>query len=1858
MIISMSSRKAPCEEFRKQIIRIKGRILEVDQWNTQIREVKAEALNQMDAIPILMPNISINYFHHLILTNVTDLTMHAVMTNMVKVSQITYEIHNRDMIMHTTMSEEWEEVREEISETIFGSWLSIGRAILAIMVVIVFVDFAVRFGLMLRDEYKGRGKSNRLHFWGKKDTEVEKGGEKKEIEIDTAKQEVKFTPIKLLESTVSVERNFQVNMITRKSNDDVGIHLPKLSLEANDVELTALLDTGSDLTVAPRSKVVEWCPRGIMEATGQIYGLGDQPIEITGVAYIKFKEDESSYWPARVFIIEDHPRVFSHVDIIFGTDTLEKKNIITFDFRNMTVFPSENQLKRSYKRFIRQQQANKAENPIEPSRAHNAALAQKCNYLTITMGTIEGKDVKCLVDTCSTMSVAARSFAKELGCTILPDVGRFVTASGSAMDIIGTARVNIWIYGVNKNMILNLVPDKQIKYLTKADIIIGYDFLIRMPPITFNLVLEEVSAAEESVPWAEDESELSGGGPEHGTTSRMLRDFSAEAERESTERVGRNLNEDAGRMNDPSSDENGEPGSPLFISCMHTFNPKGSSGAAVVIAKVNSVPISCLADTGASLSVAPRTLAEELGIKLTATYAEAVSASGHLIRFNEKAEVRLELAGSEVWVTLYFIEDSEFTSARDYKIIIGCNAFRLLPGAVSFDFSGGKFLVGEEWIPMGQNSIRLLEDLKVRLGESVTLPPNTQCRVEGIVQSLVPINNDLMADRAGESLHKAGLALVASVSLKSEKKISLAIINPTAEPKVLRKGMHLAWANEVMPNEFGLLYEGNNAEFMSLEGNGSVMVDPSYKVDFSKSAVEGSDLAALKRLIEEYSDVFSKSQYDLGLFTAAEHHFTTTTEEPVASAPRRMPYKYREELKRHIEQLEKSKVMVESDTPWVTPFVIVQKKDGGIRPCLDFRKLNEVTIPDRYPLPRLDSIMEKVGNCKYYTSLDLASGYLQIKLSEETSRKCGVITEDRVYQMKTMPFGLRNATATFSRVMAIVLCGLGDKALSYVDDVLIFTKEGSFQDHLAAVKQVLERFRIYNLKLSPKKCTFASKEMNFLGFVLTANGYKPSLSRIEIIKDMPVPKTVKEVKRVLGKAGFYRRHIQNFASTVEPLLHLTRHATKFEWGNEQQLAFERVKELLSEAPNLIFPDYSKPFHIFTDASTVGQGGVLMQKTEAGTFSAIAYCSRTLSMAERKWPAVQVELSAIIYSLREFRPYVFMSDVELHTDHKPLAYLLKKAETHPQLGRWLIELQNYQIKIVHIAGKQNSLADALSRADESGVTKEVENLKELEDIVEFPICLSINPCSRFVDYHFVNKLTLRHEDGNSYEVDLRTEQAQDPEAQVYIKFLQNGDFPADFNEKEKETVASQASLMMLESGILYHKTPNMRQRFYVPVSLRALIFDSFHTSPLGGGHLNYRKTLQKCRKYYWPKMHSDIVSWVQLCITCQLRHSPNPAYRAEMLMVPSNTLFARVGLDLAGPFPLTQRGNKHIMNIVCWFTKYVISIPLPDARSTTIARALLNNCYLRYGGCTELVTDNAKYFTADFFKEFCSLLYINKKYACPHWSQGNAATERTFRTFHNILAKYISKDEPDFDEYLDAACFCYNTSVHESTGESPFFLMFGRDPIFCVDQIIDPRVRDPVALTDVGEFKQTMVRCMRRAWCIAAEEHTEAQKKFKAQYDKKVRNPTVIEGDRVLLRNYDGKVNTSKKFHLPWKGLFRVIGIDGVYVDLVSCTAPQSNPKRVHINQVKKCLEVLGPTCTVPELTDEEKEMLEKAEAQEVMNEPGYNHNPSQIKGVRDTTVGIVEGEANEATQEVTKPYNLRPRRRRVSFDENTEYIYG
>uniref|UniRef100_A0A8R1EJ67 RNA-directed DNA polymerase n=1 Tax=Caenorhabditis japonica TaxID=281687 RepID=A0A8R1EJ67_CAEJA len=552
------------------------------------------------------------------------------------------------------------------------------------------------------------------------------------------------------------------------------------------------------------------------------------------------------------------------------------------------------------------------------------------------------------------------------------------------------------------------------------------------------------------------------------------------------------------------------------------------------------------------------------------------------------------------------------------------------------------------------------------------------------------------------------------------------------------------------------------------------------------------------------------------------------------------------ELEKHINGLLESKRIVESDTPWISPIVLVPKKNGSVRVCLDFRKLNEVTIPDNYPLPRIDSIIEKVGGSKFYSSLDMANGYLQLKLDKESQYKCGFTTEDKVYSYTHLPFGLRSAASYFQRALKTVLVGLEKDVMIYIDDVLIYSK--TFESHVATLRKVLNRFREYNLKASPAKCEFAKSSISFLGHEISEKSYAPKEANLLAIKTLPIPTDLKGVLRFVGMCSFFRKFIKNFSEIAEPLTKLNKKDQPFIWTTSQQHAFDTLKELLVSKPILSYPNYEKEFHIFTDASAVAQGAMLAQTTEdPKTFSALAYASRTLSDTETRRPAIQIELGAIIFALRHFKPYICMSKTVVHTDHRPLKYILAKSKVNERIARWLVELQQYDIDIVHIDGKKNTVADCLSRAkDEIAPLPE----EELEDIIEFPVCMVAERHGNRVRRGFTPL-------GSNSTFWFASEQDKDKDIGIIKNFLKKPQTPID--GISDRWIPFLERVQLDKDDVLTIRFGDEKPKIAIPESMHQTIFQSFHSEKIGGGHFDWRKSLHKAQRgYFWPTMKTDFL----------------------------------------------------------------------------------------------------------------------------------------------------------------------------------------------------------------------------------------------------------------------------------------------------------------------------------------------------------------------------------------------------------------
>lgn len=447
-------------------------------------------------------------------------------------------------------------------------------------------------------------------------------------------------------------------------------------------------------------------------------------------------------------------------------------------------------------------------------------------------------------------------------------------------------------------------------------------------------------------------------------------------------------------------------------------------------------------------------------------------------------------------------------------------------------------------------------------------------------------------------------------------------------------------------------------------------------------------------LLTSYSDVFSQGDHDIGRTDKVKHSIHTTCLAPIRQRPRRHPMGQREEVEKQIEDMLKRGIIKPSASSWSSPIVLVDKKDGSKRFCVDYRLLNKHTVKDSFPLPSIAVSLDSLDGAKYFCTLDLASGYWQVPLDDDAKAKSAFVVPGGLYEFQVMPFGLCNAPSTFERLMENILVGLQWKILLvYLDDVIVFGS--TIPEMIARLEMVLQRLRNANLKLKPKKCNLFQKEVLYLGHVVSAEGVKTDPTKVEAVKSWPTPSNPTEVRSFLGLASYYRRFVQKFSDVVKPLTNLTKKDQPFIWTGECEEAFAAMKESLTTAPILAYPRLEVGFILDTDASNFALGAVLSQEQE-GRERVIAYASRTLNKAEQNYCVTRRELLAIVVFLKHFRHYLYGQQVRVRTDHGALRWLLQFKNPEGQLARWLEVISQYRLTLEHRAGRIHSNADGLSR----------------------------------------------------------------------------------------------------------------------------------------------------------------------------------------------------------------------------------------------------------------------------------------------------------------------------------------------------------------------------------------------------------------------------------------------------------------------------------------------------------------------------------------------------------------------------------
>lgn len=451
--------------------------------------------------------------------------------------------------------------------------------------------------------------------------------------------------------------------------------------------------------------------------------------------------------------------------------------------------------------------------------------------------------------------------------------------------------------------------------------------------------------------------------------------------------------------------------------------------------------------------------------------------------------------------------------------------------------------------------------------------------------------------------------------------------------------------------------------------------------------------------IRKHNDLFRLPDDKLACTTTVAHKITTTDDSPINIKQYRFPPIHKDEINKQVKDLLNNDTIKPSDSPYNSPLWIVPKKPDSKgnkrwRMVIDYRMLNEKTVGDAYPLPNITDILDQLGSAKYFSVFDLASGFHQIPMDRIDAPKTAFSTPYGHYEFNRMPFGLKNAPATFQRLMDQILSGLqGIELFVYLDDIVIYAS--SLEEHKIKFNKLAGRLRQANLRLQPDKCEFLRREVNYLGHIISEEGVKPDPKKIIAVQEFPTPQNAKNIKQFLGLAGYYRKFIPEFSKTAKPLTELLKKDIKFVWADQQKNAFTHLKNSLCSEPLLQYPDFTKPFIVTTDASGYAIGGILSQGI-IGKDLPIAYTSRLLNNAEINYSTIEKELLAIVYCVNHFRPYLYGYKFSLVTDHKPLVWLHSVKDPTSRLVRWRLKLAEYEYEVIYKAGKTNINADALSR----------------------------------------------------------------------------------------------------------------------------------------------------------------------------------------------------------------------------------------------------------------------------------------------------------------------------------------------------------------------------------------------------------------------------------------------------------------------------------------------------------------------------------------------------------------------------------
>ena len=959
----------------------------------------------------------------------------------------------------------------------------------------------------------------------------------------------------------------------------------------------------------------------------------------------------------------------------------------------------------------------------------------------------------------------------------------------------------------------------------------------------------------------------------------------------------------------------------------------------------------------------------------------------------------------------------------------------------------------------------------------------------------------------------AGSGVVARDSLGPDSSFDVQLYNSNPFPVTVVPGQKVGYIHNLAPVTRDVTFTTDPAPTPSAAER--IHLDKLHEAfKFDSMPISPDEKCAFNRLLRKHLALFRLRSDNLGCIRGFTYDIDLEPNSaPFRAKPFRCSQPEKQEIARQVSELLRLKIIRPSMSPWASPVILIPKPDGSLRFCIDYRRLNKATVKFAYPVPDIQDHMSCLRGQKFFCTLDQNCGYWQVGLSDTAIPKTAFICHKGTFEFTRLPFGATNAVAYFQRMNEMILHGLlYTECLVYLDDIIIYGQD--FDSCLAHLSHVFDRFAAVGATFKISKCKFFLTELTYLGGTVTTDGVKCAGSAQAAVLAYTRPCNISQLRRFLGLINYYSRFIRGASQLVAPLTRLTTGAhakisrrqrainltasasTMAGWDDECEKSFKTLKARLVDPELLYHPDYSKPFILTTDASDLAAAAVLSQLGDDGFEHPVGYYVHVFDETECRYSATKREAFAIKWACQKLRHFLHGRLFTVITDHQALRHL--ETARDKTLQSWALELQDLQYVIVHRPGKDIPNVDAFSRcfpepdpvtdslaSDVATLTMDVDTP---EPFAPPSLVASLQAQEPFPVYSANRRL------GSQLDK-TRELQETDPVIEPLVHLLESGATPLPNSVAHKLLSHYGRDSFDLIDGLVYFKResgsrsrlPTLRLLF-LPSTLRPELMHSFHADKFAG-HLGTDKTYERLlASYWWPHMYSDIRSYIRACNVCCKANGTLQQHHGTLQPIIAARPFETVAIDLLLLPETLRTRNKYAIVAIDLFTRFVEIGALPSKDAGTVAGWFARDFITRYGAPEKLISDQGSEFISHDFRSICDNLGIRRALTTTAHPQANGLVERTNRTLLGILKRFLQGTDKNWDYYLPFAQFAINTTLSRTLKETPYYLVFGRDPHLPVQRWLPAMRQLPL---DLQAYHSEHVRALRLGWDLSLDARTEA-----------------------------------------------------------------------------------------------------------------------------------------------------------------------